>query len=235
MGEALQPQAQAGDPHALLERIISVGDLAQLTPAERNAFYLKVCESLGLNPYTRPFDYLRLKDRDGTKLTLYARKDCADQLRKIHNVSIKLVTGRDGDVFRSKATAKLPDGREDEDIGSVFVKGLGGEFLCNAEMKAVTKSKRRVTLSICGLGFLDETEVESIDGALSGEPSTEDQQRQLNNLAEELRKLGITDQQLREAMYRELKVQKRADLTEDQASKLIAFFNDWLSDIPEHE
>ena len=32
-------------------------------------------------------------------------------------------------------------------------------------MKAVTKAKRRVTLSICGLGMLDETEVESIPGA----------------------------------------------------------------------
>jgi hypothetical protein len=29
-------------------------------------------------------------------------------------------------------------------------------------MKAVTKAKRRVTLSICGLGMLDETEVETI-------------------------------------------------------------------------
>jgi hypothetical protein len=29
-------------------------------------------------------------------------------------------------------------------------------------MKAETKAKRRVTLSICGLGFLDETEVETL-------------------------------------------------------------------------
>jgi hypothetical protein len=35
----------------------------------------------------------------------------------------------------------------------------------NAIMKAVTKAKRRVTLSICGLGFLDETEVETIPEA----------------------------------------------------------------------
>jgi hypothetical protein len=32
-------------------------------------------------------------------------------------------------------------------------------------MKAVTKAKRRVTLSICGLGMLDETEVDSVPGA----------------------------------------------------------------------
>lgn len=33
-------------------------------------------------------------------------------------------------------------------------------------MKAVTKSKRRVTLSICGLGMLDESEADSIRGVI---------------------------------------------------------------------
>ncbi len=33
-------------------------------------------------------------------------------------------------------------------------------------MKAETKSKRRVTLSLCGLGMLDESEVETIPGAV---------------------------------------------------------------------
>jgi hypothetical protein len=32
-------------------------------------------------------------------------------------------------------------------------------------MKAITKAKRRVTLSISGLGFLDESEVDSVPGA----------------------------------------------------------------------
>ena len=37
-------------------------------------------------------------------------------------------------------------------------------------MKCETKAKRRVTLSICGLGMLDETEVETSTGVLvSGE------------------------------------------------------------------
>lgn len=37
-----------------------------------------------------------------------------------------------------------------------------GDALANALMKAGTKSKRRVTLSIAALGWLDETEVETI-------------------------------------------------------------------------
>ena len=39
---------------------------------------------------------------------------------------------------------------------------LTGDALANALMKAETKAKRRATLSLCGLGFLDETEIETI-------------------------------------------------------------------------
>jgi hypothetical protein len=45
------------------------------------------------------------------------------------------------------------------------VGGLKGEALANAEMKAVTKAKRRLTLSICGLGWLDETEISTVPDA----------------------------------------------------------------------
>ena len=45
----------------------------------------------------------------------------------------------------------------------------GGEFAANAIMKAVTKAKRRVTLSISGLGFLDETEVTATDDDMIAE------------------------------------------------------------------
>jgi hypothetical protein len=57
------------------------------------------------------------------------------------------------------------DGREDVEIGVVSVAGLRGDALANAEMKALTKAKRRLTLSLAGLGWLDETEAESIPGA----------------------------------------------------------------------
>nr|MBA2706681.1 hypothetical protein [Gemmatimonadaceae bacterium] len=50
------------------------------------------------------------------------------------------------------------------DIGVVTMGALKGDALANALMKAVTKAKRRVTFSICGLGTLDETELETIPG-----------------------------------------------------------------------
>ena len=61
------------------ERVAVSGDLSGLSAAQRLAYYQAVCQSLGLNPLTKPFEYLTL---NGT-LRLYALRDCADQLRRL--------------------------------------------------------------------------------------------------------------------------------------------------------
>lgn len=158
MSQALAPVAAAPS----IERVLIEGDLSRLSAEQKVAYYMKVCESLGLNPYTKPFDYLKLNGRE----ILYARKDATDQLRKAQHVSIvDLQRERLDDLYVVTATARTPDGRSDSSIGAVMVKGLAGEGLANALMKAETKAKRRVTLSICGLGMTDDSEVESIPGA----------------------------------------------------------------------
>lgn len=144
---------------SIFENVLVAGDLSQLSPDQRISYYNKVCESLGLNPLTKPFEYIRMNN----KLVLYAKRDCTDQLRKKQNVSIKIISREKlDDVFMVVAEAQLTTGRVDSAIGAVNIKGLHGDNLANALMKAETKAKRRVTLSICGLGFLDETEVETI-------------------------------------------------------------------------
>lgn len=146
----------------LLEEVLVGGNLAKLTPHQRATYYLRVCESLGLNALTRPFEYLLLNGR----LILYARKDATDQLRHQRRVSLTIAAREVvNDLYVVTARAVLPDGRTDEEIGAVPIGGLKGEALANAMMKASTKAKRRATLSICGLGALDESEVESIPGA----------------------------------------------------------------------
>ena len=145
-----------------LEAVIAKGDLAQLTPEQRVAYYKATCESLGLNPLTKPFEYIQLNGR----LTLYARKDATDQLRQARRVSIvKLERERQEGLYVVTATAQTADGRQDSSIGAVSIEGLKGDALANACMKAETKAKRRVTLSICGLGWTDESEVETIPNA----------------------------------------------------------------------
>jgi hypothetical protein len=144
----------------IMESVIAKGDLAKLTPDERVRYYNEVCRSMGLNPLTQPFSYITLNG----KLTLYATRACADQLRKVNNVSLEIVSREVADdILTVHVRARLPDGRVDEDLGSVaFPSTLKGEARANAELKGVTKAKRRATLSICGLGWLDETEIADI-------------------------------------------------------------------------
>lgn len=144
------------------EELIVGGDLAKLTPAQRVEYYVRLCEACGLNALMRPFEYLFL----GGKLVLYARKQAAEELRRLNNVSIVITdAGIQENLYVVRARASTPAGRTDEAIGAVSIAGLSGDQLANAVMKAETKAKRRVTLSICGLGILDESEVPSIEGA----------------------------------------------------------------------
>lgn len=143
-----------------IEEVLMSGNLANLSPQEKVVYHNRVCESLGLNPLTRPFDYLTLNG----KMVLYARKDATDQLRKLNGVSITDIRREQaGDLYIVTASAQDRDGRTDQSLGVVNVKGLAGEALANALMKAETKAKRRVTLSLSGLGLLDETETEYLD------------------------------------------------------------------------
>jgi hypothetical protein len=124
------------------------------------SYYNRVCESLGLNPLTRPFEFINLSG----KLVFYARRDCTDQLRNINNVTVRIVSREKlgEDVYVVTAQATLPNGRSDESTGAVPIARLQGETLANALMKAETKAKRRVTLSICGLSVLDESELDGV-------------------------------------------------------------------------
>lgn len=146
-------------PGEIMETVLIRGDLSKLTVDERNTYYFRLCESVGLNPLTQPIEYITLNG----KLRLYAKKDCTDQLRAIHKVSVTDMseTERDG-VYIVTSKVANAEGRTDMAKGAVYIQGLKGEVLANAIMKAETKSKRRATLSICGLGILDETEVDDI-------------------------------------------------------------------------
>jgi hypothetical protein len=153
---------QKRDSFCDIESLIVQGDLSRLSAQEKVTYYKKVCDTLGLNPFTKPFDYITLNG----KLTLYARREATEQLRKIHNISIK-ISNREliDDVYTVTAQATTSDARSDESLGAVNLSGLKGEAKANALMKCETKAKRRVTLSICGLGMLDESEVVNIPNA----------------------------------------------------------------------
>ncbi|ENY5602784.1 hypothetical protein ACFZYY_000329 [Campylobacter coli] len=160
------------------------GDLSKLSDVERASYVKNLCESLNLNMLTKPFEYIVLNG----KLTLYANKSATDQLRQIRKVSIiKTEVAQVGDIYMVTAYAATPDGRTDCDTGALNIKNLGGDNLANAIMKAITKAKRRVTLSICGLGMLDESELDlKVSG--SDEKAIENKAKEIKALGAELRK-----------------------------------------------
>lgn len=142
-----------------IENAMLTGDLSQLSSEQRLNYYGKLCQSLGLNPLTKPFEYISFKG----KTVLYAKKDATEQLRASRKISLSIIQREHfQDVYIVTAKAITPDGRSDESTGVVEIGNLKGSELANAIMKAETKAKRRVTLSVCGLGFLDESELETI-------------------------------------------------------------------------
>jgi len=245
---AIATQGEGQEYAAIIERVLATGDLAKLSSQDRINYYNAVCRSVGLNPLTQPFQYITLNG----KLTLYTRRDATDQLRKIHNVSIQIVSREHiNDVYIVTARATTKEGRADESIGAVAIGRLQGDLLCNAIMKAETKAKRRVTLSVCGLGFLDESEIETIpDVVLHDEPqqpalpeTVETKPNgngrekliktvsDLDSLIRELRGYGISNANIQARMKEVAGVDKRADLKEGQMLDCIEDFGSWANEL----
>ena len=149
---------------SIANQLILQGDLSKLSAGDKVRYYNGYCERMGLDPFTKPFDILRLNGKE----VLYCTRSGTQQLNKLHKVS-HLITSRDTNaeagVYIVTSKASLPDGRCTESIGAVNIAGLKGEAYANAIMKAETKSKRRATLDLLGLGVLDESEAESIPNA----------------------------------------------------------------------
>jgi hypothetical protein len=140
---------------AAIEQIILGGDLTSLTAVERVHYYLELCGYLGLDAVAHPFDYIKSKG----KLSLYINAAGTAQLRKLHNISLKITNRETVDgVHIVTVMAVAANGRSEESSGMVSVTNLAGEDKCNAMLKAETKAKRRATLSVCGLGWTADTD-----------------------------------------------------------------------------
>lgn len=147
-------------PAEVLSAVVLTGDLSKLTDIQKVQYYNAYCSRIGLDPVTKPFDLITLNG----KMTLYATRSCAQQLNKKYKISHE-VKSREliGSVYAVTCRAYMPDGRYQDSIGAVNIEGLKGDQYANALMKADTKSKRRATLDIVGLGILDESEIEDIN------------------------------------------------------------------------
>lgn len=149
--------------HELTQEIKSMvvnNNFDQLSAEQRTSLVYAICSHMNLTPLTQPFSFIKMNGRT----VLYATKDCANQLRNLHKLSVTATCGeidRNG-MIKVIARAENREGRFDEDLGVVYAGKMQGDALGNAMLKAMTKAKRRVTLSFCGMGFLDETEVQTV-------------------------------------------------------------------------
>jgi len=147
---------------ALFETLVVNGDLSAMSQEQRIQYYKLVCERVGLDPYQKPFDLIKLSG----KLTLYANKTCTAQLTSIRGLRVAIVAREViGDQYVVTARCETPTGSYSEDIGAVTIGGMRGDAASNAMKKAATQAKRRAILSACGLGMLDEEEVTQVQGA----------------------------------------------------------------------
>jgi len=154
----------------IISALVLGGDVSKLNAVQKVQYYNKLCENIGLNPLTQPFKLLKLQGKE----VLYADKGATQQLCQIHNISTEVTKKeRIDDVYVVTVRASNDKGRFTDEDGVVSIGNLKGDMLANALMKAVTKAKRRAVLAFCGLGMLDETEIETIPNAVISKPEVE--------------------------------------------------------------
>ncbi len=155
--------ARTGDAYLdgrVAESLVLRGDISAMNPEDKAAYYVAACNALGLNAASQPFAMLRLNGKE----VMYPTRTATDQLAAIHKLSREIIDGpRVDDRFGEKVgfcacRVTHPNGRTEVSIATLPLAGDKSML----PMKLETKAKRRATLSILGLGMLDETEIESI-------------------------------------------------------------------------
>ena len=162
----MQEEKNIAESKEIAQNLLFKGDISGLTQEQKWSYYQYICQRLELDPLTQPFTAIKFSSFGKEKEVLYCNKGGAEQISKKHNVSHSILKKEtQNDLYVVEARASLPNGRFVDDVGVVDIKGKSGNDLGNAMMKTITKAKRRATLSLLGLGMLDETEAETLPNA----------------------------------------------------------------------
>jgi hypothetical protein len=173
-------------PAEMAEKIVLHGDIGWMNGEQQTQYVLYLCQTYGLDPLTKPLDIIKFPN---ARVQVYATKRCSEQLSRKHGISITGLSQQiTADTVITTATVLSGNGRTDADIGAVSISGLKGDALTNAIMKSATKAKRRAVLSICGMGMLDESEIETIPGVVKIESiKAKESERTTDEIFEEAR------------------------------------------------
>lgn len=141
----------------------AIGDFSVLSNEERNIFVEHICETYGLDKSSVPVRFVT--DNKSKKVIPYLARTATDQLRMNLNISvIEQNVQFSPNGIACIVTVKVQDdkGRTDMDVGSVFLGNATGDDYAKQIMSCVTKAKRRATISLSGIGILDEAEIMSM-------------------------------------------------------------------------
>lgn len=163
-------KADVEDKHKMLVDLLTKGDFSDFTNEQKANYIIMLCNRLGIDPTSKPLSFIKFRDETGKEREIiYATRDCTDQLRKIHAISITENNYKfEHNLIIATATAVNGQGRTDKSHGVVsaidrYGKPLNTLAMSNAIMKAETKAKRRVTLSLAGVGVTDESELDTLN------------------------------------------------------------------------
>lgn len=119
---------------------------------------------MGLNPLTRPIDYIV---QDG-KMFPYLNATGIAQIRALHGISTKITQRQTDKTHLHYVTAIATDskGRNEESTAIIslcdrYGKVLSGQRRADKMMAAETKAKRRATLALVGIPWADGGKIQS--------------------------------------------------------------------------
>ena len=139
------------------------GNMERLSEAEKERVVSAYCRALDLNPLSQPITFVKMPGRGEVP---YVNRGATDQLAAKHRLNRRTIRGPEcvdiggTKVVLCQVEVTHPNGRSETALATL---PMGDPV--NVYMKCETKAKRRGTLSILGLGLLDEMELETIPGA----------------------------------------------------------------------
>lgn len=166
--QTLVQEAEAsGDFQQLMEKDVTLnqeiqdvltkdaGRCDRLNDEQRADYINYLCSKIGIEPTFRPIDLIPTKN--GIKP--YLNKGAGELIRDKRRISVDDMEIKEiGNMWLVTCRVRSFDGRCDTDMGVCLKNGTDKSpmNLNDSLMKAVTKAKRRATLSMCGLGAIIE-------------------------------------------------------------------------------
>lgn len=154
------PSPQRSLPSSAVRATMN-GDWKGVSDADRMRFLKHMCDALSIPLVLNPFKFIDMKG----KTQLYSTAEAAFSLARKNKMTVKITEekfDKESQILTIRVTATHPKGEQSDDVGKLYLGGLTGQDRANAEMKAVTKAKRRAIFSALGLSVMDEDEIKHL-------------------------------------------------------------------------